>query len=189
MKSRRAGMDGVKWPRWVWIALVVGGFLTLVIVVYAAPRRMSSTSSTSLMVAFSHKTHVDKGIDCLYCHSNASRGDVASIPSVEKCMGCHQVVTPADPKERAEVEKIRRAWAQGKPLRWPRRIDQPDFVYFSHRPHVRAGVQCEACHGDVGSVDMPKRDFHMTMGFCLDCHQQQDPAKVDKLIDCATCHK
>ncbi len=189
MKYRRRGLANVKWVRWAWVGLTVALLLTLAMVVYAAPRHTSSTPDPSLSVAFSHKTHADKGIDCLYCHSNASRGEVASIPSVEKCMGCHQVVTPADPQSRAEVEKIRNAWANGEPLRWPRMVDQPDFVYFSHGPHIRAGVQCEDCHGDVGSVDMPDQDFHMTMGFCLDCHQQQDPAKVDKLMDCATCHK
>ncbi len=175
--------------RWLWVGLAVALLLTLVMVVYAAPHHDTSTSIPAQPIAFSHKTHADKGIDCLYCHSNATRGQVASIPSVEKCMGCHQVVTPADPKAKAEVEKIRKAWDQGTPLRWRKMFDQPDFVYFSHRPHMQAGLQCEDCHGDVGALDMPRPDFHMSMGYCLDCHRQQDPAKVDKLMDCATCHK
>ena len=140
-------------------------------------------------VAFNHKTHVDKGIDCLYCHSNAPRGQVASVPSVEKCIGCHQVVTPQDPNAAREVEKVRKAWEMGVPLRWEKKFDQPDFVYFSHRPHIQANVACEECHGDVGSTDMPEPGYNVNMGFCLDCHRQQAPEKVAKLTDCATCHK
>ncbi len=189
MGFRRAGVIAHGRSRWLWVALIAALFLTLVMVVYAAPRHAQDTTPSAQPVAFSHKTHTDKGIDCLYCHSNASRGQVASIPSVEKCMGCHQVVTPQDPRAKAEVEKIRDAWARGVPLRWEKKFDQPDFVYFSHGPHIRAHIQCEDCHGDVGSQDMPKADYHITMGFCLNCHLDQSPDKVAKLRDCATCHK
>lgn len=169
--------------------------LSTVLVIAAVVQAQSSvTSPTEVQppaqpVAFSHKVHVDKGIDCLYCHSNAPRGEEASIPSVEKCIGCHRVVDGSTPQAQAEIAKIRDAWERGVPLRWEKKTDLPDFVYFSHRPHIQAGVSCVQCHGDVGSTAMPPRNFNMTMGFCLDCHRQQSPEKVAKLVDCATCHK
>ncbi|NPA90455.1 MAG: cytochrome c3 family protein [Chloroflexi bacterium] len=177
--------------RWVLGGIVLLLFLTIVMVAYAAPQTQGKRwgKLRGQPIAFSHKTHADKGIDCLYCHSNAPRGQVASIPSVEKCMGCHQVVTPRRRRSQMEVEKIRDAWARHAPLRWEKMFDQPDFVYFSHRPHVQAGLACEDCHGDIGRLDMPKPDYSMTMGYCLDCHQKQAPEKVAKLTDCATCHK
>ncbi len=180
-----------RWPRRRWwiIGLILVAMLAVAAVVIAQSPSDVSSPSLDEPVAFKHKTHADKGIDCLYCHSNAPRGEVASIPSVEKCMGCHQVVTPKDPKAAAEVEKIRKAWEQGVPLRWEKKFDQPDFVYFSHRPHIQAGVACEDCHGDVGSTDMPQPGYYITMGYCLNCHRQQAPEKVAKLTDCATCHK
>ncbi len=191
MEQRRTGVVDRVRSRWAVIGIVLVLFLVAVAAVYAAPRQASDTTATSPAqpVAFSHKTHTDKGIDCLFCHSNAPRAQVASVPSVEKCMGCHQVVTPKDPQAKAEVEKVRDAWERGVPLRWQKMFDQPDFVYFSHRPHIQADVQCETCHGDVGNMDMPKPGYYVNMGFCLDCHRKQAPEKVAKLTDCATCHK
>ncbi len=170
----------------LFFALVVL-LLTAVVVLAQSPEDVPNPAVEP--VAFNHKTHNDKGIDCLFCHSNAPRGQVASIPSVEKCMGCHQVVTPQNPKSAREVEKIRKAWEMGISLRWEKKFDQPDFVYFSHRPHIQANVACEDCHGDVGNTDMPEPGYYITMGYCLNCHRQQSPEKVAKLTDCATCHK
>ncbi len=174
--------------RWLGVALVFSVLLVAAVVVLAQSPQQPPDPVIE-PVAFNHKTHVDKGIDCLYCHSNAPRGQVASIPSVEKCIGCHQVVTPQNPQSAAEVEKIRKAWELGVPLRWEKKFDQPDFVYFSHRPHIQANVDCAECHGDVGSIAMPEPGYYVTMGFCLNCHRQQAPEKVAKLTDCATCHK
>ncbi len=174
--------------RWLMAMLAVALLFLVVFVVRAEPRE-APVQPPAQPVAFVHKTHANKGIDCLYCHSNAARGQVASVPSVEKCMGCHQVVTPQNPQSAKEVEKIRDAWERGVPLRWEKKFDQPDFVYFSHGPHIRANVSCETCHGDVANMDMPKPGYNLTMGFCLNCHRQQAPEKVAKLTDCATCHK
>lgn len=176
--------------RWRWIAAVLVSLaLLLVAAVVLAQSPADSPPPAAEPVAFSHKAHTQKGIDCLFCHSNAPRGQVASIPSVEKCMGCHQAVTPKDPKAAAEVEKVRKAWKAGVPLRWEKKFDQPDFVYFSHRPHIQANVACQECHGDVGNTDMPAPGYDVNMGFCLNCHRKQSPEKVAKLTDCATCHK
>jgi hypothetical protein len=79
--------------------------------------------------------------------------------------------------------------AAGRPLRWVKTYDQPDFVYFSHRPHVVAGVNCEVCHGDVSQMTVVRQAYRINMGFCLHCHRQQEPEKVERLISCATCHK
>ncbi len=190
MGLRRTGVVGRVRSHWA-IAGIILVFFVVVAVVYAAPRSTSNDPSSSQVqpIAFSHKAHTDKGIACLYCHSNAPRGQIASVPSVEKCMGCHQVVTPKDPKAKAEVEKLRRAWKQGVPLTWQKMNDQPDFVYFSHRPHIQANVQCQTCHGDVGNMKMARPGYDINMGFCLNCHRKQSAEKVAKLTDCATCHK
>ncbi len=43
-------------------------------------------------IPYSHQTHSDAGVECLFCHSSALRAPVAGIPSVQKCMGCHDVI-------------------------------------------------------------------------------------------------
>ncbi len=183
-------------PTFLGVALVVAAVVVLLVVESPSSTAQSTTvepiapQPPAQPVRFSHKVHVEQvGIACLYCHSNAPRGQVASIPSVEKCIACHAVIEGQTPQARAEIAKIRDAWERGVPLQWEKKTDLPDFVYFSHQPHIKAGVSCVECHGQVGSTDMPPRNFNMTMGFCLDCHRQQAPEKVAKLVDCATCHK
>jgi hypothetical protein len=116
-------------------------------------------------------------------------GPLAGLPSVEKCMGCHRNVQVREEKDQPDVDALLRLWEEGQPLRWAKVNDQPDFVYFSHRPHVAKGVSCEACHGDVSHMDLARPVHNMNMGFCLACHRQQAPEKVEHLVDCQTCHK
>ena len=53
-------------------------------------------------IAFSHKIHAgDYQMSCQYCHSGARRGKAAMIPSVQTCIGCHQLVAATKP----EVQK------------------------------------------------------------------------------------
>jgi hypothetical protein len=80
-------------------------------------------------------------------------------------------------------------WERGEPIPWVRVNAQPDFVFFSHQPHLGAGLNCETCHGDVGSMTVARPAVKMDMGWCLDCHLKQPEAKVARLADCLTCHK
>ncbi len=42
-------------------------------------------------IAFDHRYHVrDDGIDCLYCHYEATRSPYAGAPPTEVCMNCHK---------------------------------------------------------------------------------------------------
>ena len=57
-------------------------------------------------------------------------------------------------------------------------------VRFKHGPHTRAGVSCEACHGDVASMTIAQPVMDLAnMGFCLDCHYEMGAS-----VDCLTCH-
>lgn len=136
-------------------------------------------------IPYSHRTHVEAGVQCLYCHSSALRSPVAGIPSVEKCMGCHSVIATESPA----VQEVTGYWDRGEPIPWVRVNTQPDFVYFSHLPHLGAGLNCEACHGDVGTMEVVKPVVKMDMGWCLDCHLQQPEEKIARLVDCLACHK
>ena len=67
----------------------------------------------------------------------------------------------------------------------------PDFVHFTHRPHVAAGLNCENCHGDMTKVTIAENPQVMNMGWCLNCHKEKagdDEKKLIKLTDCGTCH-
>lgn len=136
-------------------------------------------------IAYSHQTHVEAGVQCLFCHSSALRSDIAGIPSVQKCMGCHTVIDTDSPL----IQEVSGYWERSEPIPWVRVNTQPDFVFFSHQPHMGAGLSCETCHGDVGQMTVVHPVVKMDMGWCLDCHLKQPEEKEARLTDCLTCHK
>lgn len=133
-----------------------------------------------------HSVHIENGIPCLYCHPGAVRGQTAGLPTVQKCQGCHANMSTKD-------KPALKAWADyvsdNPQVYWVPVAIQPDYVYFSHRPHINAGVNCEQCHGDVSKMADARYQGDQNMGWCLNCHRAQAPDKVEKLTDCATCHK
>jgi hypothetical protein len=158
------------------IAVVFSGVIITRAQVQATPKQP---------IPYSHRIHVEAGVQCLFCHSSALRSTMAGIPSVEKCMGCHAVITT----ESEAIQAVTTIWEQGKLIPWNRVNHQPDFVFFSHQPHMSAGLNCETCHGNVSQMDVVRPVFRMDMGWCLDCHLKQPAEKVARLADCLTCHK
>ena len=131
-------------------------------------------------IDFSHRHHVtEMGFECQMCHVYARRGPVAGIPSVEKCAGCHTQVLSNTP----EIQKVLEYWENEQPIPWVRVHDLPDYVRFSHKRHVLGGVDCAACHGDVGQMEIAVQVESLSMGWCVTCHEQRSASK-----DCLTCH-
>jgi predicted CXXCH cytochrome family protein len=148
-------------------------------------------------IAFTHTRHVqDLGLDCNYCHSNARKGIHAGVPSTQVCMGCHALV---DTTDRPELEKLKGYWERGETIPWAKVHDLPDYVYFSHKRHVTAGLDCQECHGQVQEMTVNQRVSPLNMGWCLDCHAQHQSIDENygtkaelrraELKDCWTCHK
>ena len=137
-----------------------------------------------VVLPFTHRAHVSNGVSCLFCHSSALRGPAADLPPLELCVGCHRWISTQTEATKAVVD----AFDNGTEVYWERVYDQPDFVFFSHQPHVAvAKVSCAECHGDVASMTLATRAKRHTMGFCLDCHKKQP--ERERLLDCQTCHK
>ena len=140
----------------------------------------SPGDSSEQPIAFSHRVHVnDVELNCQLCHVYARRSPVAGIPSVERCAGCHRVVLP----DRPEIQKVLRYWEDEEPIPWVRVHDLPDHVRFTHKRHVRAGVACQECHGDVAQMEIAQQVVPLTMGWCVTCHQERHAP-----LDCLTCH-
>lgn len=131
-------------------------------------------------IPFSHKIHAgDNKIACLYCHTGADKGRHAQVPPMNVCMNCHSVVKADSPW----IQKLKSQYEKGEPLEWIKVHDQPDFVFFNHRPHIAKGVACESCHGDVKNMDKVQQVESLNMGYCLDCHRAKGAP-----TDCYTCH-
>ena len=133
-------------------------------------------------IKFPHSRHVkDLGIDCEFCHYYARKSKYAGVPAVEVCIGCHKYV--AKVRQRPEIKKLFKYWEEGKPIPWVKVHDLPDFVRFTHRMHLNAGLECSECHGDVASMDTAERVAPLTMGWCLDCHRKKGAS-----TECFACH-
>jgi hypothetical protein len=180
-------------------------------------------------IGFSHYLHAgEMRIDCQYCHSEARRSIHSGVPPLQTCMGCHAEIRNDSP----EVQKIHLAWcgkprctaadqtlvrdvygqlvanAAAKPIPWNRVHDLPDYVHFNHSRHVKSGVNCTECHGQVqlqgtyelvplppeaaAAAGMPAvegatyrkvdkvmvREATLQMGWCVNCHESH--ASVDE---------
>jgi hypothetical protein len=158
------------------VAAVVAGILLTRARVLAVPEQP---------IPYSHQTHIEAGVQCLFCHSSALRAPVAGVPSVQKCMGCHNVIGRDSPA----VQEVAGYWERDESIAWARVNVEPDFIDFSHQPHMGAGLNCETCHGDVSQMDTARPVVKMDMGWCLDCHLEQPGEKSAALADCLTCHK
>ncbi len=128
-------------------------------------------------IAFSHELHAgERQIACLYCHYGAERSRHAGIPSLSVCMGCHEEID----KPSLELAKLADAVERDRPIRWIQVHKLPDFVYFNHRQHVGAGVECQSCHGPVETMEVVRQEAPLNMGWCLDCHRQRNATEFSR---------
>jgi hypothetical protein len=166
-------------------------------------------------IQFSHKHHAGQlGIHCAYCHTSVETSSFAGIPPTHTCMSCHSQIWINSPT----LEPVRESYRTGQSIEWIRVHDLPDFVYFNHSIHVNKGIGCASCHGRVDEMPQVYKAESLQMQWCLDCHRQperhirprdkiydmtyQPPGnqmefgrklvaeyRVQKLLDCYTCHR
>jgi len=152
---------------------VILGILSVIGIVwyYFSPRYTDVGYQPKQPVAYSHKLHPgDLGMDCRYCHTDVEYSPVANVPPTQTCMNCHKIIK-ADSEKLAPV---RQSWTTGVPIRWVRVHELPDFVYFNHAAHLRAGVGCPSCHGNVAEMEIVTQKQPLSMSWCLDCHRNPD---------------
>jgi hypothetical protein len=170
------------------VVLAVGGAVWIGGSVARSPYLTDAHVIRDQPVPFSHKHHVGGiGIDCRYCHGAVEEGPVAGLPPTQTCMNCHSQIWADSPA----LEPVRRSFETGRPIRWVRVHDLPDFAYFDHSIHVRRGIDCARCHGRVEEMPLTMQDRAWFMESCLDCHREApgagEPGNV--LLNCSTCHR
>jgi hypothetical protein len=200
---------------------IFGALFFLAAAAWGWDRLLRSPYTTQVNVArqqpvpFSHKHHVQGlGIDCRFCHSSVEDAGFAGIPPTKTCMGCHSMVW----KDAAMLEPVRASYRDDRPIPWVRVHDLPDFAYFDHSIHVKKGIGCTTCHGQVDEMPLMWRTATLNMDWCLDCHRDPaanvrprervfdvnwDPESITaeeradlarrydlhSLINCSTCHR
>lgn len=139
-------------------------------------------------IQFNHSLHLSFGVQCLYCHPGAWKTPSAGLPTETKCWGCHQQIPIKD----ANQQKLADAVYKDEPIQWVPVFILPDFVYFNHRPHIAAGLNCETCHGEISREITAQPRNGINMGWCLHCHRTRaagDEVLLTRLQDCGTCHR
>jgi len=118
-------------------------------------------------------------------------------------MGCHRI-TAAD---RPEIKKLADYAARGQSVPWVRVYKLPEFTYFPHKAHLRAALRCQTCHGPVETMTTVGADTGprlgndllnlvglraaappLSMGWCIECHRQENTRGRQAPLDCVTCH-
>ena len=132
-------------------------------------------------IEFPHNTHIDQGLACLDCHSTVDTAAAAGLPSVTKCMLCHEKIAVDTPG----VIKLRKFAKRGHEIPWARVYGFSELaaVKFRHAAHVRSGIECSECHGDVSEMTVATRVVKHTMGTCVNCHRKNQASD-----DCVVCH-
>jgi hypothetical protein len=149
---------------------------------YSAVKEYFGVQGTPVQpIQFNHSIHIKNGLQCEGCHTGVTQGPDAGIPSVTFCMACHQAIATDKP----EIKKLTAYARKGQEPPW-----QPVFwfypevhVRFQHAPHIRNGIACEECHGDLSKETVAVRSKNLTMNFCLSCHKAKGAS-----VDCVTCH-
>ena len=152
--------------------------------IFGPPERLRGYSPGQ-PIAFSHITHVQKNkMECQFCHWSVAKAAYAAIPEVQTCIGCHKLTKGTTPDQQTEIAKIEKFYNDGAPIPWAKVHIMPDHVKFNHKRHVKAGVTCQECHGQVPEMKQVERVSSMKMGWCITCHRERAAS-----IDCFTCHR
>ena len=131
-------------------------------------------------IPFSHKQHVEAGLQCKDCHAGAAKKERAGLPQLENCMLCHRAIA----KESPPVQRLAELHQQGTKVKWVRVYQVPDFVFFSHARHLKAGEECRTCHGPVARREVLSKEVSTGMVRCMNCHAERDVSN-----DCVFCHQ
>jgi hypothetical protein len=124
--------------------------------------------ATTQPIPYSHKKHIAAGLKCKDCHTGPDPGERMTLPAAPKCIGCHPTM--------AGIKQ---------PIAWKRICAVAAGVYWSHRTHTNAGIECETCHGDVSKMDVMTRVKDITsMTACMDCHRERNAG-----LGCELCHE
>ena len=157
-------------------AFIVAAIFYVLYAFYRSPYSTEEDVIQTQPVPFSHAHHVgDIGIDCRYCHTSVEDSSFANVPPTATCMNCHSQLYRDEPMFAAVVESFRSAGtSEEKPLRWTRVHDVPDYAYFNHSIHLKKGIGCVSCHGEVDKMPLMWRENTLHMEWCLDCHRNPE---------------
>ena len=142
-------------------------------------------------IPFSHKLHAGEyKMACVYCHTQVEQANHSAVPSVNICMNCHLAAVAQDSPH---IKKLQKKYFAGETVNWVKVHMLPDHVKFNHKRHVHRFSTpddrypaCKTCHGEIKKMDVVNQHSSLSMGWCVNCHREQDPKGP---LNCSTCHQ
>ena len=150
------------------------------VVEYVSPPEELPRDVPAQPIPFSHRVHAENGLKCLDCHKGAEKKRAAGLPDMKDCLLCHQTIATANPS----IQKMAMLANSGVKLDWVRVYQTPDFVFFSHKNHVKSGITCAECHGPVETREVLAQEVSTNMTACMNCHAQRGAT-----TECFFCHE
>ncbi len=164
--------------------VVLGGVVLAAVVGVPALAIARRGPAVPQPVAFNHLKHTEQlELSCEFCHQYVRTSAHSGLPDAATCSLCH--ATPQGTSD--EAARVTELLAAGDPLRFNKLVRMPEHVFYTHRRHVAiAELDCEICHGAIGTTERPPRRalVRMDMDFCMDCHRERDAT-----LDCNACHR
>ena len=130
--------------------------------------------------AIPHKLHVGRGIECSGCHSPDDAEGDPKIPQREVCDTCHDEPAKLSAGAAAYFAKVTQPDGTTK---FPNRMKTRDVTQ-EHVKHVKAGIACTECHGEISDAPFVRAKPVTRMERCITCHTERA-----KPVTCITCHK
>ncbi|HOK53268.1 MAG TPA: cytochrome c3 family protein [Armatimonadota bacterium] len=131
-------------------------------------------------IPFSHRVHADtKQINCFFCHQYAAVSSNPGIPTVDKCVLCHEVIASQFPP----IANVLGYYNRQESIPWVKVNNLAGFVRFSHQAHLTRRIDCSRCHGNIKAMDRVEQVHRFNMNFCITCHWDKKAS-----VDCYTCH-
>lgn len=157
-------------------AAAAGLFVVFAVNYWFSPRHTDVGYQPFQPIAYSHKLHAGTlGMDCRYCHRMVEDGPHATIPDNDTCFGCHKNIK----KDSIALKPLHAAYGTGKgdgtAIEWVKVHMLPEYAYFNHAVHLRAGVGCTSCHGRVDEMEIVRQVEPLSMRWCLECHRDASP--------------
>lgn len=144
---------------------------------------LAPTSQPAIVqpIHFPHNFHAGTlGLQCTFCHREASTQAFAGLPALEQCMFCHRVVPTTG---KPQLQKLVASFNNNTPIDWTNVYQLPDHVHFVHAEHINAGFKCQDCHGPVQTMPTVYQFRDLRMGDCISCHKANNAR-----TDCSVCH-
>ena len=118
-------------------------------------------------IPFSHNVHAGvKNIQCRFCHPYVDYSNHPGLPAVEKCLYCHNYIIA----NFSWIKVEHRYYNTKTPTPWVKVNGIAEHVLFNHQRHIRFGVQCIECHGQVQNEHrLPTKNWRMQE--CILCHR------------------